>query len=353
MTRLLNRTRQGFTLIELLVVIAIIAILIGLLLPAVQKVREAAARMSCSNNLKQIGLALHNYHGANGVFPPGGAQEQVPFGPGNPGNHNAWGSSWMVYILSYVEQDNLFNRWQFTNNSGAFNGNNNTAASGLVIKTYFCPSSPLPQLNAVRLSTAATANYVGISGAAPGTIPGYTETRVNNLSCGGVISGGGILVPNAQLRMTDLLDGTSNTIAVSEHSNFIKDNTGAQRDWRASQPWGWYLGVKGTGVPPNFDSQGSGYDNREPNLTTIRYTINNVSNGGAGWANDIPNTGVGSGAPPTHDCVGANIPLNSTHPGGVNVLFGDGSVRFLNDSVPLNVLAKLATRDDGLPQPNY
>src|SRR6185295_4281787 len=113
------------------------------------------------------------------------------------------------------------------------------------IKTYFCPSSPLPHFRAPRQSqgVAATANYVAITGAAQNLIPGFTETRINTWPCGGEISGGGALFPNGKITFAAITDGTSNTIMLSEHSNFITDDTGAKQDWRASQPWGWYLGV--------------------------------------------------------------------------------------------------------------
>jgi prepilin-type N-terminal cleavage/methylation domain-containing protein/prepilin-type processing-associated H-X9-DG protein len=344
-----RRKRKGFTLIELLVVIAIIAILIGLLLPAVQKVREAAARAQCQNNLKQMGIALHAHHDALGRLPPGGANDQPPFGTDAP-NSQHWGSSWMVYILPYIEQSSIFQQWQFSNNSGYLNANDNAVASGVEIKTYFCPASPLPHFRAPNQGNAVAfiGNYVGISGAVDGLISGFSEKRYNDLPCGGKISGGGVMIPNGQLRLIDIADGTTNTIALSEHSNWLTDTTGKRQDWRATQPWGWYLGVKSPGIPPAFDNGGG--DNRSPGLTTIRYQINYTMPGG--WTNDVTNLGVGIGGY-TSNCTGANIPLNSTHSGGVNVVLCDGSVRFVSSSTPLGVLAQLATRDDGVPLPDY
>jgi prepilin-type processing-associated H-X9-DG protein len=131
-------------------------------------------------------------------------------------------------------------------------------------------------------------------------------------------------------------------MAISEQSDFLTDNTGTKQPWNASLIWGWYLGVKSPGVPPNFDNDGG--DNREPNLTTVRYQINYTPSGG--WANAVTTTGVGSG-PPTGNCVGANTPLNSAHTGGVSVVMCDGSVRFVQSGTDLAVLAMLATRDDG------
>jgi prepilin-type N-terminal cleavage/methylation domain-containing protein len=203
------RKLRGFTLIELLVVIAIIGILVSLLLPAVQAARESARRTQCLNHLKQLVLATHNHHDTLKRLPPGGAMDQPPFGTDLPTGSNRWGSSWLVYILPFVEQQNLYDKWQFYGQSGAFNANNNTVATGVVISTYLCPSSPLLVTPAPRRAESFMSNYIGVSGAGNTLITGYNESRVATLPCGGQISGGGVMIPNGRIGFANITDGTT------------------------------------------------------------------------------------------------------------------------------------------------
>ncbi len=191
--------------------------------------------------------------------------------------------------------------------------------------------------------------YVAVTGvdqlmAAAG---GFTENRIRTTSSGalgccsgGTISGGGGLVFNAKINMKDLKDGTSNVIQVSEHGDFLITQNGSQVAWTAAGPHGWTIGW-GNSSNPTLWSVGANGDNRVFNSTTIRYPINQKT----GWTN-APGNCAGQGV---CDNTGANIPLNSAHSGGVHVQLADGTVRFLNQTISLQVLARLATRDDRQP----
>ena len=325
-------------------VIAIIAILIGLLLPAVQKVREAADRANCQNNLKQIGLAIQNHHDSLMRLPPGTASNGNAFGSGG-----GYGNSWMIFLLPYVEQDPLYRQWSFTTaNSGWTNATNQFIRVD-PIKVFECPAADVPDYCSSPPKTAAprmVGDYVAIAGATNVALAGtgYTDnSRIynggpNTACCNpGLVAGNGVLIPNGMLRIASIKDGTSNTIAVSEQGAFLTTQNGTQVDWRSSGPYGFAIGVIGTGVPANF------YE-RAFNTSSIRYEINQTT----GWAN-------GSGDCSTGVCsnTGGNTPLRSNHNDGVNAVFVDGSVRFLRSNLPLGVLGLLATRDDRQPIPNF
>lgn len=352
--------RRAFTLIELLVVIAIIGVLIGLLLPAVQKVREAANRLKCENNLKQIGLAMHNYQDTFQSLPAGGATDHPPFGivPTSGGGYG--GSSWYVYLLPFVEQTALYSKWQFygpnttSAGSGYLNANNQNLVANVLLPIYRCPSSTLPiwstSKGTANITNPMIPTYAGISGAVNGILPGFTETRLSTMGAGGAwggtVSSGGVLFANGAVRITDIIDGTSNTMAVGEQSDTLETLDGTKVNWSASNWNGWPLGPCFTYVPNGQTNQS---DNRTYSMVTIRYNLNVKK----GWPNGTDTSG--GNCPTTGVCFGggANTPLNSTHPGGVNILLCDGSVRFLANATPVATLAMLATRDDGQVLPDY
>jgi prepilin-type N-terminal cleavage/methylation domain-containing protein/prepilin-type processing-associated H-X9-DG protein len=375
------RPRSGFTLIELLVVIAIIAILIGLLLPAVQKVREAAARLKCQNNLKQIGLSVHNYHDAMGFLPTAGSMDGTPLSsrPAT-GWLNGEGTNWAVHIMPYMEQAALYNKLTFRGDSGWTDDQNQVGSSAVnnvmqsanvALPMFRCPSDPKPPLirndsnvrdgsgNEVVLVTRNS--YVAIAGAV-NNLDGaglFKESRNTDGSSWswqfGVTAWGGIIVPGFSritLGAVTALDGLSNTMMVSEQSDQLKalDMSGNLINDQysvTSTGGGLFRGHPGGGRSGDAVSEMHRWDDsRGQTFTTIRYRINQKTGWTCGGGNGIGVCGGGAGF---WNSEGANVPLVSLHTGGVNVLLGDGSVRFLRDSVDLVVLARFATRDDGVP----
>jgi prepilin-type N-terminal cleavage/methylation domain-containing protein len=311
--------RRGFTLVELLVVIAIIGVLVALLLPAVQAAREAARRMSCSNNMRQIGLALHNYHDTYLIFPinyrPSGTTFQT--------NYSTW--SWMQGILPYVEQTNLANGMV---PAGRMALTGNLVASDTVIKTYVCPSDGLTRSGKItnrsdgneaaatfRTRLKAVTNYKACSGAA------WNQTFVNNLNMRwpndnqGLIHCDGFMCSNSSgtppsnmadvqkntLRVAQIIDGTSNTFAVGE----------AIPAW--SQWTWWYCNnatVATCAMPLNY-----------------RRGVDKLENFVANWPR--------------------NFGFYSLHPNGASFTLCDGSVRFVADSIDQATYRAMSTTEGG------
>lgn len=315
---------RGFTLIELLVVIAIIAVLIALLLPAVQQARESARRSACNNNMKQIGLALHNYHDAQKCFPIGST--------------SVWASTWMTHLLPYIDYENVYDQLVFGYNTGYASTGSNGALLNLVPTAYWCPSTDLPKqaLNTTGGVGFGTATYIGIAG---GTTSQSTASDVNGktrcaLGSEGIVCSNGMLPPNTVASIDNVKDGTTFTIIVGEQSGW----GAGQTDLRGSSVYGAYIGCGPVGSPESNNSNWtSGGDNRIFNTSTVRWSIGNKSVGAQSDGNNN-DTSRGGGR--------ANSAIQSIHRGGAFVLRVDGGTKFLSDGLDYNVLWKLAIRDD-------
>jgi len=322
--------KRAFTLVELLVVIAIIGILIALLLPAVQAAREAARRSQCTNNLKQIGLALHNYHDVQRCFPLGAYT-----GVGATYGYDS-GTNWRTEILPYLEQGALyskltFNGSYFSGYSGLIFSGGNVVLQGLKVDVYLCPSSPIdPFVNATGTANDSKSlmhHYVGISGAYPD--PGSrTSTSVCSAnSSRGPVCASGLLVPNRIKAARDATDGLSNTIFVGEQSGKVGT------DPIAANYLGGWNGVNCANLAASWGVADitSGANFYYCALTTVRWAINTQ-------------TTVSSSSSQPYE---TNTILNSFHPGGINTGVADGSVRFLADTTDINVLLRACAADDG------
>lgn len=325
------RDRRGFTLIELLVVIAIIAILIALLLPAVQQAREAARRTECKNLMKQLGLAIHNYHDNNATFPI-----TVRAGIGSP--------NWKVGLLPFMDQSPLYNKLDLNSNAnvGGFSTERedtpgtygygtgaNAILAGLKVPGWNCPSSinspnasgQSPTFN--NRSRGQTHDYVAISGSTPDPA-GRTTVCSAVTGYGGIFCQNGMMFPNGVTRIRDALDGTSNTMILAEQSGQV-----GNKDIRAGYHGGW-AGITTATQPAAMTGSPWG-----SSFTTVRYPIN---------ASAATCAASSTGCDQTYD---GNTILNSFHDGGIHILLCDGSVRFASSNMDFGILTRLAARDDG------
>ena len=325
-------SRPGFTLVELLVVIAIIGTLVGLLLPAVQSARESARRSTCSNNLKQQGLALQNFHDAKQAFPSGGCGTQDYNGSGAAQQgHSQW-----VCLLPFIEFDDMYKRWDFNAPSEGWTSNQPVRA-GRRLTFLVCPSSSL-LVDSSPTSWGHLAQYFGIAGAT--TSASFTDTVGLRDSGGGygIISSRGMM-PNTTgvnklgpsnygRRIRDCLDGTSKTMIVGEISDLISTAAGNRIEARPGRgTWGWSYGGNTDWTNNNAP---------HPNNNTIRYPPNAPVGGQDGVAGGIWVDGATT-----------NTPLASAHQAGVQVLMTDGSVRWIPNSISQDILTLMAVRNDG------
>jgi prepilin-type N-terminal cleavage/methylation domain-containing protein/prepilin-type processing-associated H-X9-DG protein len=337
-----NSSRGGFTLIELLVVIAIIAVLISLLLPAVQSAREAARRAQCTNNLKQIGLALHNYHQALDAFPPGyiSAVDRTVLDACNQDQENQRGVdlgagwAWGSMILPYLEQQPLYNSINF-NLSVAYRQNDTCSLTAL--SGYLCPSDPGPSVVPVFadppdpnnpgtysgsniVDTLSRGNYVGMYGIGEICAQSNARDLPNNGGLGPQGQHAGVFYRNSATKISAIIDGTSNTIAVGERSHNLSYVT-----WVARSIDGWL----GKTSPIE-----GGTDQFNPSPEEC-------------WTQIMGPAGLEDGNRTINNPEAHVEDYWSMHPGGANMLFADGSVHFLKSSINPAPWRAMATRAFG------
>lgn len=359
--RVPNRTpSRGFTLVELLVVIAILAILVGLLLPAVQKVRAAAARSACQNNLKQIGVALHNFEGARQHLPPAFPAEPRADRPFEPAYFYSW--SVLAQLNPYLEQTAIYNRMDLTLPMYAFPSLSvlpeNQFAVGQLVKIFVCPADKMrPVFSGYGVTDFGPSNYAAClgSGATAGGPPFGTPWAAD-----------GAFEANVKGRFLGISDGLSNTVVFSESTlgeGPVAPNPGGVGPLPVDDPRKVYTYLNGAAVTDAACDAAAGGATTTWNFDMLR---------GAQWASGaIRCASYNHYYPPNPakpDCISILNVLGpqrftsvgfkaarSFHPGGVNVLLGDGAVRFVSDGILPETWTALATRagNEVVADPGY
>ena len=318
-----ERNRRGFTLIELLVVIAIIAILIGLLLPAVQKVREAAARTKCINNLKQMGLGLHNYHGAYGHFPPGFTAATKPAAALQPSDYGP-GWSLFYHILPFVEQDNLH---RSINQNLPILAPVNRAGRETIVPLYVCPSDDAPRLiditDSGNTTWAPPNTFTYPSPSSPLTVLGRASVS-SYAGCLGTLGYEeqpftGVFHRNSKVRVEDITDGTSSTIGIGERTSRFSPNSWVGPVWQQETVYAPTAPLYNA-AQPSFNMRAT------PTAVLVHVRITSLQP-------NHPNNSPGS--------------FFSSHQGGAQFLNMDGSCRFLSSSVSIDNYRSLCSRNGG------
>ena len=316
------RARRGFTLVELLVVIAIIGVLVALLLPAVQAAREAARRTSCANKIRQLAIAVHNFHDTMNKLPPGASAAVYPAPNNTGGTATIRGTSWIVHTLPFFEQNALYNKYRF---DLSYDDPINAAVGEVVVPTLYCPSGPDPKKHKdpnTNLTANVTTHYYGVMGPAGSSNPStitfngatYSYT-VGNPGTNGAWSAEGMMSQyqdqpagsvstSRNIRLADVTDGTSNTLMLAERARMLPP--GQTNDYRS-----WIRGQNG----------GSG---ATKNVTT---PINSTFYNGSSNFNDIS--------------------FGSQHPGGCQFALGDASLKFIQASIDQNIYMASASMGGG------